>query len=92
MILQRKGNRNEKTSLAIPNVDPALRGSQKEFISHERGTLTEMKSFFRGSSISVGKSFCFFAKSALVADFGLKNPTDKTLSVGLNSSVGDEKF
>jgi predicted ester cyclase len=27
-----------------------------------------MKSFFRGSSISVGESFCFFAKNAFVTD------------------------
>ncbi len=34
--------------------------NQKELIAHKRGTSTEMKSFFRGSSISVGESFCFF--------------------------------
>jgi hypothetical protein len=39
---------------------------QKEFIAHGSGTLTEMKSFFRGSSISVGESFYFFAKIAVV--------------------------
>jgi hypothetical protein len=44
------------------------RRNQKEFIAHESGTPTEMKSFFRGSSISVGESFCFFATIALVTD------------------------
>jgi hypothetical protein len=50
------------------NVD---KPQQKEFIAHgsvPQGGITEMKSFFRGSSISVGESFCFFAKSALVTD------------------------
>jgi hypothetical protein len=43
--------------------------NQKEFISHESGTPTEMKSFFRGSSISVGESFALFAKISLVTDY-----------------------
>jgi hypothetical protein len=34
--------------------------NQKAFIAHESGTPTEMKNFFRDSSISVGGSFCFF--------------------------------
>jgi hypothetical protein len=50
-----------------PNADePQPYGrSQKEFIAHgsvPQGGITEMKSFFRGSSISVGESFCFFCK------------------------------